>query len=85
LLSPEEATVKINFFLEMVDKKNTKEAYKILLKGYIFQHEEVCEIKDCPLKAYKKKIVENPIIEKEDEYKLLMTYAKILFEISINK
>jgi len=71
--------------LELVDKKDTKESFNIILKGYIFQHEEVCEIKDCPLKAYKKKVLENPLLLKEDEYKLLMAYSKILFETSINK
>jgi len=84
LMSAEEAITKINFFLELVDKRNSKESFKIILKGYIFQHEEICEIKDCPLKVYKKKLLENCETLKEEEYKLLLAYCKILYDVSIS-
>ena len=83
LMSAEEAITKINFFLELVDKRNTKESFKIIMKGYVFQHEEVCQIKDCPLKVYKKKLLENNDSLKNEEYKLFLSYCKILYDVSI--
>ena len=85
IIRPEEAMKKIKFFLELIDKRNSKKSYRILLKGYIFDHEESCEFKECSLKDYKIKMMENCEILKEDENKLLLSHCNRLYEISLLK
>ena len=45
---------QIRYFLELVDKKYKDRKSNILLKGYIYLHEEYCTLPDCPLKKYLK-------------------------------
>lgn len=45
---------QIRYFLELVDKKYKDRKSNILLKGYIYLHEEYCTLQDCPLKKYLK-------------------------------
>jgi hypothetical protein len=85
IVRAEEALRKIKFFLELIDKRNTKKSYRILLKGYVFHHEENCEYKECSLKLYKKKMIENPNSIYEDENKLLLSHCNRLYEISLSK
>lgn len=85
IMRADEALHKIKFFLELIDKKNVKKPYRILLKGYIFHHEESCETKECPLKVYKKKMIDNQENIIEDENKLLFAHCNKLYEISLSK
>ena len=45
---------QIRYFLELTDKKGKDRQSNILLKGYIYVHEETCTLSDCPLKKYLK-------------------------------
>ncbi len=45
---------QIRYFLELADKKGKHRQSNILLKGYIYVHEETCTLLDCPLKKYLK-------------------------------
>ena len=45
---------QIRYFLELADKKGKDRQSNILLKGYIYVHEETCVLSDCPLKKYLK-------------------------------
>ena len=45
---------QIRYFLELADKKGKHRQSNILLKGYIYVHEETCTLSDCPLKKYLK-------------------------------
>lgn len=44
----------IRYFLKLFDEKN-KEA-EVILKGFIYSHEESCEIIECPLREYRNSI-----------------------------
>ena len=85
IMRSDEALHKIKFFLELIDKRNTKKSYRILLKGYIFHHEENCEYKECSLKIYKKKMIEDPEGLIEEENKLLLAHCNRLYEITLSK
>ena len=52
---------QIRYFLELVDKSNKDRKSNILLKGYIYVHEENCTNSECPLKRYLQEI------EKQDK------------------
>ena len=54
ITNSEDIKQKINFIMELADKRKTNKAYGILIKGYVFQHEERCEKQDCSLKIVKK-------------------------------
>lgn len=78
---------KINFFLELIDKKDTNKSYGILLKGYIFHHEEVCEKKECPLKIVKKILLDEQNAENKDVNKtaLLLSHCNQIYETALQK
>ena len=50
---------QIRYFLEIVDKSHNDRKSNILLKGYIYVHEESCTNSECPLKTYLKEIEKN--------------------------
>lgn len=85
LSRPELALRKIYYFLKMIDKKNSTKKYGIFLKGFIFQHEETCDIEGCSLKKYKEKMIKGPKLSKSDQDFLLMTYCMKMFEIALFK
>ena len=45
---------QIRYFLELVDNKYKDRKSNILLKGYIYLHEDYCTLAECPLKKYLK-------------------------------
>ena len=47
---------QIRYFLELVDKSHNDRKSNILLKGYIYVHEESCTNSECPLKRYLQEI-----------------------------
>ena len=47
---------QIRYFLELVDKSHKDRKSNILLKGYIYVHEESCTNSECPLKRYLQEI-----------------------------
>ncbi len=47
---------QIRYFLELVDKSHNDRKSNILLKGYIYVHEENCTNSECPLKRYLQEI-----------------------------
>ena len=54
---------QLRYFLELVDKSHKDRNSNILLKGYIYVHEESCTNSECPLKRYLQeieKIKKNP-------------------------
>ena len=51
--NPTEAIQNTSLLIEIMDKKKYIKSYDILLKGFIFQHEETCEKPSCPLKKMK--------------------------------
>ena len=55
---------QLRYFLELVDKSHNDRRSNILLKGYIYVHEESCTNSECPLKRYLQeieKIKKNPV------------------------
>ena len=50
---------QIRYFLEVVDKSHNDRKSNILLKGYIYVHEESCTNSECPLKRYLQEIEKN--------------------------
>lgn len=52
LLKGDEVQKYIRYYLKAVDEKGKTRESDILLKGYIYNHEETCELSDCPLKDY---------------------------------
>ena len=85
IMRAEEAIRKIKILLELIDERKSKKSFGILLKGYIYHHEESCEFKECPLKIYKKRMLENPNTVFEDENKLLISHCNHLYEITLLK
>jgi hypothetical protein len=47
---------QIRYFLELVDNSHKDRKSNILLKGYIYVHEESCTNSECPLKRYLQEI-----------------------------
>ena len=47
---------QLRYFLELVDKSHKDRRSNILLKGYIYVHEESCTNSECPLKRYLQEI-----------------------------
>ena len=47
---------QLRYFLELVDKSHNDRRSNILLKGYIYVHEESCTNSECPLKRYLQEI-----------------------------
>ena len=47
---------QIRYFLELVDNSHKDRRSNILLKGYIYVHEESCTNSECPLKRYLQEI-----------------------------
>ena len=79
---------KINFFLELTDKQESNKAYGILLKGYIFHHEETCDKKDCSLKILKNQMSEeSDLQENKDSNKtaLLMGHCNQMYEAALQR
>ena len=50
---------QLRYFLELVDKSHNDRRCNILLKGYIYVHEESCTNSECPLKRYLQEIEKN--------------------------
>jgi len=78
---------KINFYLDLTDKRDSNKSYGILLKGYIFHHEELCERNDCPLKVVKKLLLEENEHENKELNKttLLLSHCNIIYEQALQK
>jgi hypothetical protein len=85
LAKPEQALQRIIFFLQLIDMRHEHKEFDLLLRGFIFKHEEDCEIKECPLKIYKQKYLDMNEKSKMDEDKLLMNYCHRLYEVSVAK
>lgn len=84
----------IRYFLKSVDNKNKDRNSDMLLKGYIYNHEETCDITDCPLSDYIN-IQRNRNDLSIDNYNnlkkrhslddLLYLYAQRLFQLGLSK
>jgi len=82
---------KIKYYIALIHNKDTDRKAAIELKGFIYDHEETCEKKDCPLKLYKNNIT-SAIEEKKkkigknfgiENNSLLWNYANRLFQQGI--
>ena len=84
---------KIKYYISLIHHKDTDREAAIELKGFIYDHEETCTKKDCPLKLYKnniesvikdrkKKIGKNLGVENTN---LLWSYANKLFQQGLAK
>lgn len=84
---------KIKYYIALIHNKDTDRKAAIELKGFIYDHEETCQKKDCPLKLYKnnitaaiqdkkRKVGKNLGIENNN---LLWNYANRLFQQGIAK
>ena len=45
--------LQIRYFLHLIHTKEHNRRNAIILKGYIYHHEDSCPIADCQLKLYK--------------------------------
>src|SRR5690606_13665350 len=68
----------IRLFLKLGDNRNEKKS-EILLKGYVYTHEENCTILDCPLKKYKKYLDQGPQMLKNNSFKNNETESNSLY------
>ena len=60
----EEIQKHIRYFLHYADHRGIDRNVDIILKGYIYNHEENCVDNDCPLKEYKKYLDKGHLVEK---------------------
>ena len=51
--------MQIRYFLHLVQTKDHDRKNAIILKGYIYHHEDSCPNQDCQLKLYKIGIIQN--------------------------
>ena len=77
----EKALVQIQYFLSLIDKKDSCRNSKILLKGYIEQFEESCALKDCALKKYTNSLKNNNI----DAIVFLLQHCEQMYQTAISK
>ena len=56
------------YLLELVDKSHNDRKSNILLKGYIYVHEESCTNSECPLKIYLKEIEKSEKLLKKSNW-----------------
>lgn len=84
---------KINYYMLLIHSKESNRMASIELKGFIYDHEEICDKKDCPLKLYiqniagmvkdkKRKVGRN--LGAENNH-LLWSYANKLFQMGLSK
>jgi hypothetical protein len=76
----EKVLKQIQYFLEIVDKKDIDRNSNILLKGYIFLYEESCATDDCELKKYLANMENNL-----DSAIFLYQHAETLYQNAISK
>jgi hypothetical protein len=76
----EKVIKQVNYFLELVDKRDFDRNSKVLLKGYIYMFEESCTFQDCALKKYLYSIEHNM-----DTVVFLMQHAESLYQTGISK
>jgi hypothetical protein len=62
----EEIQKHIRYFLHFADHRGKERDVDIILKGYVYNHEEGCTESDCPLKDYKKYLDRGHLSEKHD-------------------
>ena len=77
----EKALNQIQYFISLIDKKDTSRNSKVLLKGYIEQFEETCALKDCPLKKYINSLKNNNI----DAIVFLLQHCETMYQTAISK
>ncbi|MDR3582384.1 MAG: hypothetical protein P4L67_03890 [Candidatus Pacebacteria bacterium] len=84
---------KIRYYTSLIYYKDIDRAAATELKGFIYDHEETCDKKDCPLKMYKQNIA-NMIKDKKrkagrnlgnENNNLLWNYANKLFQQGLGK
>jgi len=46
--------MKNNYYIHIVESKETDRHAAIVLKGYVNHHAEICPFDTCPIKAFKK-------------------------------
>jgi len=51
----------VRYFLQLVQTKDTDRHSAIILKGYIYHHEDQCSNPECTLKTYKIRMRESRI------------------------
>jgi len=91
--SGEEIQRQIISFLILIDERNADREVEIFLKGYVYNHEELCLIEDCPLKAYKHILDKNyrkdnfhsKFNKKNNPNIYLFKYVNYLFNLGISK
>eukprot|EP01022_Parablepharisma_sp_SALTPOND_P033551 TRINITY_DN88_c0_g1_i1.p1 TRINITY_DN88_c0_g1~~TRINITY_DN88_c0_g1_i1.p1 ORF type:complete len:1755 (-),score=211.95 TRINITY_DN88_c0_g1_i1:16687-21951(-) len=84
---------KVRHYMSLIYHKDTSRAAAIELKGFIYDHEETCDKRDCPLKLYKQNI-SGMIKDKKrkmgrnlgaENNNLLWGYANKLFQTGLSK
>lgn len=55
----EEIEMQMRYFIHLFSVKGKHRENEIFLKGFIRNHEEICEMNDCPLKVVKKLLDSN--------------------------
>lgn len=55
----EEVQKYIRYFLHLIKKRRKDRSIDIYIKGFVYTHEENCNISDCPLKKFKR-ILDRP-------------------------
>jgi len=91
--SGEEWYTKIRQYIYLIHLKDSSRAAALELKGFIYDHEETCDKKDCPLKLYKQNIVGMVKDKKRkvgrnlgaENNNLLWSYANKLFQVGLAK
>ena len=74
------ALKKIQFLIELINKKDVSRKANVLLKGYIYQHESNCSFKNCPLKRFIESVNKN-----EEVSVFLLQHIEYLFVVSLSK
>ena len=61
----EDVVKQVRFFLQVAHKKDTDRNCDIILKGYVFTHEDLCPNAHCQIKQYKNSISQQSKSKKE--------------------
>jgi len=93
----EEVAIQIRYFLHLVQSKDANRNNAILLKGYVYFHEDQCPLNECVLKTYKKWVLDHSQNKKQsgkkylqlsqnfDMQQILFRHADNMFKVGIQK
>ncbi len=94
--SGDDVAQQIRYFLNLVQTRNEDRKSAIILKGYVYQHEDECPNKECQLKNYKILMTNTLKVKKEkkkfqslssaaDNSQLLLEHAKTMYRTGLKK